>query len=323
MINIDTLATVLRVLGRSAPPRSMAPTPVSAVLAPARIGSGDGPSASTDHGPEAARDSTDVVTTVDEHGQRTPDTRPTPPLATAIMRATSGAPSPAISHIAISSAGTLLLDAMNVPQQERGPVIHAPNALLSSPPHDPPALARAIERAITSSGVFYESHVARWADNDFPAAELAREPQASWAVASPERAPPGASPGVTLLHEQAPTLLRQQLEAHEAHRLLLTAELWPGRQATLQFEEPGHTRDHAGGASPQEGERLWSTRIDLTLESLGNVTAVVALRNGEIQCNLRVGTRDAQARLNDARSDLDAALRRQSLALAQWAISHE
>jgi len=67
---------------------------------------------------------------------------------------------------------------------------------------------------------------------------------------------------------------------------------------------------------------VWSTRIDLTLPSLGKVTAVVALRNGEVQCQVQVATRDAEARLGDARADLDAALRSQSLDLAQCAISH-
>lgn len=314
MINVDTLAIVLRVLGRAAPPRSLAPAPVASVAPPSIVASEIRPALHANARADPERDSNDAVVSNDEHAPGTYATRAAPggsPVGPA-----TAAPAPSLGAIAISSAGTLLLDAMNVPHQERGPVIHAPAPLLASPPRDASVLARAIEQAITRSGVFYESHVARWAENDFAATELAHEPQSSWATAAGSEPPP-------LPHDQVAVLVRQQLEAHEAHRLLLTAELWPGQQASLRFEEPGHTRDHASETSPQDGERIWSTRIDLTLDSLGEVTAVIALRNGQIHCNLGVGTRDAHARLDDARADLDEALRRQSLELAQCAISHE
>ena len=40
-------------------------------------------------------------------------------------------------------------------------------------------LAQALRSAVTQSGLFYESHLARWVDSGFPQAELDREPQAA------------------------------------------------------------------------------------------------------------------------------------------------
>ncbi|HZQ60913.1 MAG TPA: flagellar hook-length control protein FliK, partial [Casimicrobiaceae bacterium] len=226
--------------------------------------------------------------------------------------------------IALSSAGSLLLDAMNVPHQEQGPVIHVAHPLLAMPAQEPSLLAHAIEQAITRSGVFYESHVARWADNDFPASELAQEPQADWRGPSPaSTAEPPTSQALVLPHADAPLLVRQQLEAHEQHRLVVITELWPGQRARIEFEEPGHTRDHADEDAPEHHDRAWSTRVDLTLESLGPVSAIISLRNDSIECRLSVASRDAQSRLSEARQDLDSALRRRSLELTQCSVTHE
>lgn len=335
MINVDTLAVVLRVLGRTPLPRANAPAPVYTVPPTARIGVEQQLQASVEHalsdpGPpgESARDAPRPAS---DHTQA-PSSRWTPGSASASgllpppasTRAPAATTPFAASAIALSPAGSLLLDAMHVPHHEQGPMIEVVHPLLSMPPQEPAELARAIERAVTRSGVFYDSHVARWAENDFPATELAREPQAAWSAAS--TAPSAGHAGAqapALPHADAPALLRQQLEAHEAHRLVVTTELWPGQRARLEFEEPGHTRDHARGDAPEHYDRAWSTRLEITLPSLGEVHAVISLCNDSVECRVSVASRDAQSRLDEARHDLDAALRRCSLELAQCSVSHE
>lgn len=336
MINVDTLAVVLRALGRTPAPRTDGPPAVYKVPPASRIDIEQQLPATVEHAVNTSSTGNEegVPALPSVGSSRVPSNMartatasstssvPTP-LATAMRGATALSSSPA-SSIALSPAGTLLLDAMNLPHQEQGPVIHVVQPLLSRPPQEPAELARAIEHAVTRSGVFYESHVARWAENAFPPAELAREPQAAWTAPSATAAAEHAtSKGAAVPHPDAPALLRQQLEVHEAHRLVVMTDLWPGQRARLEFEEPGHTRDHGRDDAPEQFDRAWSTRVDLTLPSLGGVRAVISLCNGTVECRLSVDSRDAQARLGEARQDFDEALRRCSLALAHCSVSHE
>jgi hypothetical protein len=78
-------------------------------------------------------------------------------------------------------------------------VTHAPAAptrqtepVLAVPPEHPADLPEPLARAVERSGLFYESHQARWVNGDYPLASLLREPQAQ--AGRPEAAKPEAMP---------------------------------------------------------------------------------------------------------------------------------
>lgn len=85
------------------------------------------------------------------------------------------------SDVSLSSAGKWLGTlATDFPVQERSvPVQSARPPLISGElPLDRPLIASRLREAVARSGLFYESHIARWREGSFPLAELMEEPQA-------------------------------------------------------------------------------------------------------------------------------------------------
>lgn len=329
MINVDTLAIVLRVLGRSEPTRSPAPVggvPRAAPVKPLTVDRALSPPLHDEATTAAMLEPRIVPGTEDAAEQRGDDHpraaiaqagRPAAPPYRTSQTASTPAPAPA-SRIALSIAGSLLLDALKAPDEHGTPTVRPHTALLPSSPADPGTLARAIERAITRSGMFYESHVARWANDDFPVEELALEPQWHWtAPGGADAAPqPGAAP-----HVDAPLLLRHQLEANEAHRVMLEAQLWAGQPARIVFEEAGHTREHTSHGPHRAAATPWSARIEIELETLGPVSAVLALCEDRLDVRLIVGEH-AKQRLQQATRDLEDALAGRGIDLARFVVDH-
>ena len=105
---------------------------------------------------------------------------------------------------ALSSGGQVIARALaqsaTEPPHQSKPVVTVPPTRAEDLP-DP--LARAVER----SGVFYESHQARWLDGDFPIERLLDEPQARWNAHPPPQAV--KAQGVVELAERTPPKLEQ------------------------------------------------------------------------------------------------------------------
>jgi len=144
------------------------------------------------------------------------------------------------------------------------------------------------------SGLFYESHVAEWAEGARPRADLAAEPQA-------RGMPPPTDPNTA-------QFINLQLNAHEQGRAAWQGQLWPGRDMQWDVE-----RDASGGQDHGDGEGggTWQSSLRLRFGALGEVAARVVLSGGQLHIRLDAedesvkGLLDAQrARLADA---LDAA----------------
>ncbi len=326
MINVHTVAVMLRALARGdtlrapLPPSAVARVRPAATLSPE---DGSSPALRVPVENQATRRAG-----VEDAGERVAQpARPgLPSAADGTGAASSGQRPSASGGVALSAGGALLLEALNAPAGARGPVIRASAPLLASPPREPPELARMLRNIVSQSGLFYESHVARWAAGEYPLEALAREPQAAWAepagpaaFAAAEAA--AAGPGVP--SQTAAGLVRAQIETHEAHRMIVSAELWPGQPARLEFEQSGHTREHRGAAASIQAEAAWTARIDIALASLGEVRIVVGMRDAAVHCRLVATSADSASRLGSARDDLAVALGRQAMTLAQCAVCHE
>jgi len=217
MINVDTLAVVLRVLGRAAPTIGVAASaPAVRVLPVAPVV--DDKALQSDTASEAARGEASDRRVTDEPSSASVAAGPRPLVSPRAIDTTSlpGAQYGRAAEIALSSAGALLLEALNLPDEnvlttsragatvgrapERsGPIVRNAAPLIAGAPIDAPALAQAIEKNIVRSGLFYESHLARWAANDFGRAELEREPQAAWQTHAADAEPTHVAPGAALM----------------------------------------------------------------------------------------------------------------------------
>jgi len=177
-----------------------------------------------------------------------------------------------------------------------------------------PALAAAFERALTTTGVFYEAHLARWIADDFTLAQLAREPQAAWTATMPDP----ASVSAPAMPEDAEKLaiVGRQLEALDTRTIVWSGLPWPGQHASIEIgeDERRSQSDDGHGASAQSS---WRTRITMTLPALGTVEAVLALRGDALEVRL-VASEAARARLALAHDELRGALAARSLELAAF-----
>ena len=161
-----------------------------------------------------------------------------------------------------------------------------------------PAFAAALSALVRDSGMFYESHVARWSRGQYPLTQLRREPQAVSASASGAVAAGDSMPGndsaariaaaapspATLVPAELQAIVREQLDLLERRGLGVTIEAWPGqtvllelRQRVDQDQARQGTPDAASDAAP------WATRLALELPHLGKLEAKIALSGDRLQ----------------------------------------
>ena len=200
------------------------------------------------------------------------------------------------ANASISTAGKALGDAVAAAQhagtQASAAVGRTP--LLDGPSADAATIAQALRDGIEKSGLFYESHVAEWAEGTRARADLALEPQA-------RGMPPPTNPDTA-------QLINLQLNAHEQGKIAWQGPLWPGQDLHWEVERDASSRQDGG-----EGEdgAAWQSSLRLRFGALGEVAARIVLSGDQLHIRLDApdagikGLLDAhQARLAQA---LDAA----------------
>lgn len=214
---------------------------------------------------------------------------------------------------ALSSAGRLISSLLS---EEPAPAPQPAKSILPGPPAVSSELTGPLARALAESGLFYESHQARWVEGDYPLERLLREPQAQLGGASTAlpaargseaaRATPalplateGAAAGEPSAEIMTPSqpraadeaqqpiarellaLVRNQLETLDSRQLTWLGELWPGQP--LRWEVGADD----GGHEAPEGQPGWRTRLALELPQLGGVDADLALAAGGVRLTVR------------------------------------
>ena len=199
----------------------------------------------------------------------------------------------------LSKAGKALGDVIAAAQQsetrQTAALGRAP--LLGAPSLDAAAIAASLRQGMEKSGLFYESHVAEWAQGARAQAELAAEPQARG------MAPP-SDPATA-------QLINLQLNAHEQARVAWQGQLWPGQELRWEIERDAPERGSGGdGDDGGGGQDSWQSSLTLRFGRLGEVAAKVVLSGGQLHIRLdapesvRARLEAGSGRLADA---LDAA----------------
>ncbi len=180
----------------------------------------------------------------------------------------------------------------------------------------PLAFATALAALVRDSGVFYESHLARWTRGQYPLAQLQVEPQANptGAGAAPAAASAfapdhpvqlsctpdtntatgaanrsngaEAAPKPLVASELQP-ILREQLGVLEHRSIAVTLEAWPGQQMALsihdQRDAPAPGDPDGRARSPAIDAAPWSTRLTLDLPRLGRLHVELGLTGNQMQ----------------------------------------
>jgi hypothetical protein len=136
---------------------------------------------------------------------------------------------------------------------------------------DPAQLAHQLQQAVAKSGLFYESHLAEWAEGKRPLAELMTEPQARKAPGTPPTEPATAQ------------LINQQLATHESGQLAWQGRLGPDQP--MRWEITREEKD-AAGAQRDADAPGWHSGLRLRFALLGEVEASVSLRGTRLHIEL-------------------------------------
>lgn len=237
---------------------------------------------------------------------------------------------------------------------EGAPAVRSQTPLVSNPEglprHDalPARLAEALNQAVRTSGLFYESHLAQFAAGKKPLKDLHHEPQGAMRIAgsAPEepapparqtapghpggdaplpgraadaasgtRGEPGAQAPVPGLDPQLQPLVRQQLEVLASQGFAWQGEPWPG--ARMHWEVQRDDEGDAGTRAPEDTH--WATRLTLHLPALGTVHTRLNLAGPHLV--MHIAAPQAAARLDGALEQLRARLLDQGLQPAQLSVT--
>jgi hypothetical protein len=227
--------------------------------------------------------------------------------ARSMARLPSGAADGA--NASISTAGKALGDVIAAAQkadtQASAAIGRTP--LLAAPSGDADAIAQALKDGLGKSGLFYESHVAEWAEGARSRADLAAEPQA-------RGMPPPTDPNTA-------QFINLQLNAHEQGRVAWQGQLWPGRDMHWDVERDAHS----GQDGDQADGTTWRSSLRLRFGALGEVAARVVLSGDRLHIRLDAPDAAVGSLLDAHRARLAQALDAAGTPLAQLAIhaAHE
>lgn len=159
---------------------------------------------------------------------------------------------------------------------------------------DPATIAAGLRQAVGKSGLFYESHVAEWAQGGRPLAELATEPQqqAAREGARPQLADPATAQFVNL-----------QLATQEQAQLSWQGQLWPGQPMEWDVRREDGEQEQDG---PEQA--VWHSRLRLRFPELGELDATLTFSNGALQVRLAADSEDSAALLRRHAPELAGAL---------------
>jgi len=233
------------------------------------------------------------------------------------------------SRAALSQTGKLISFLLTGQPAAGTTSLNGGQPLLATAPQTAAAtaqLAGTLGAAVAESGLFYESHQARWLAGQTDTAALLKEPQGRESAAALKTAPAtltgsaeSASAATTTTTTTAATtakteltpiaerllpLVHQQLDAIATHQLVWQGQIWPGQNMEWEIEDPA--RDSEGSAD--EPDATWNTTLRLTLPSLGGVEARLHLTPAGLAVRLIADDRATRNTLEAAESRLADAL---------------
>lgn len=235
--------------------------------------------------------------------------------------------SPAARAIASALASAYTTPGMPVTINGKAP-------LSAGGPPDTGKLSEGLQRALGDSGLFYESHVAEWAEGKRPLQDLQREPQMQRQAAAQAA---GRTPGEALAKAgalaagpdlSAAQMINQQLHTHEQGKVLWQGDAWPGQpmQWLVEREQP---RGEGGGKGRRDGGEgdaagtVWRSGVHFRFPMLGKVSANVALVGDQVHISVQSGAEDTAATLRAWAGALQQAMDAAGVPLSSLAIKAE
>ncbi|MFZ6861195.1 flagellar hook-length control protein FliK [Undibacterium sp. Ji67W] len=147
---------------------------------------------------------------------------------------------------------------------------------------DTQKLSNLLHREISTSGVFYESHLVDWADGKKTIADLALEPQS--------RLPPldndynGLKPGENSSYRELTQIIQQQFHTLESDSLRWQGELIAGQK--IEFEIRRDNPQKKTNQTKDDNEGFWQSEVRFTLPSLGAIATKIQLSGDHLRLTI-------------------------------------
>ncbi|MCG2582885.1 flagellar hook-length control protein FliK [Massilia sp. TS11] len=210
---------------------------------------------------------------------------------------------PASTPAAISASGRALAQVLAAnPAAPNQPVTQTQPVLDTAPP-PPPQLATRLEQTISQSGLFYESHLAEWAEGERPLAVLAEEPQMQKGDVRPS---------------DSAQFVNQQLNTQEQARVLWQGPIWPGTPMQWDIQREARGRPQSGQTA--DTADTWRSGLRLRLPALGQVEARLVLHGERLDLHLIAAEGASAQTLQQAAPALQQALAAAGLQLTAFSV---
>jgi hypothetical protein len=206
-------------------------------------------------------------------------------------------------------SGFLGATAQQIPAQATLGILRT---LLGEPPVDSSQVGRQLQLGLRESGLFYESHLARWFGGNFPLEDLLKEPQGRLshlkqpAVIAQATDPHTEDlaratlktgslevmeamvkragmnqPQEGVADQRTLAVVHEQLTALQNGQVLYRGDLFPGQQMEWSVREREARRNKEGGQ-----ERSWDTALEITLPKLGAISAKLKLDGNRVSIDI-------------------------------------
>lgn len=179
------------------------------------------------------------------------------------------------------------------------PTLSQTAPLLPAPPTTSHALPSILQQAIAQSGLFYESHLAQWANGRKSLDSVKQMPQSALP----------AHTAIMDLETPAPDtakilpIVQQQLQALETGQLHWRGDIWPDQAMEwIIHEQP------ANHADTIESPARWQTHLRLQLPKLSEINAALIIDAQGVRIKLNASAEATTHLMKDEQAALIAAL---------------
>lgn len=218
---------------------------------------------------------------------------------------------PPESTINLSPAAGLIGKYLQQAEQAGASSRFEATSVITQTPGNPQLMAQDLKHAISSSGLFYESHMNELVHGQRSLSAILQEPQnqlANQAAAGQPTNPVHPS--------QVAALMAQQLSILENQRLAWQGEVWPGQQMEWDIYQRQDAREHNPSTSPISQDELpIASELTLHLPHLGKVKATLYLANGHMRINIQAHEQEALSLLKQDSPSLISAMQKNGQAL--------
>lgn len=226
---------------------------------------------------------------------------------------TTGASRAMSTTIEISITGALIADVTRDCGDIKASGVVRASVPMAIKPSVPQAIAQALKRSLSESGLFYESHLVEWTEGTRALDTLRREPQAQFPLAvidATQGEDASAAPALATLDSplahQALGLIREQLNALTAQHISWHGPLWQGQPGKIEVG-----RDPLGPTDSTD--QVWHARLAVDLPELGAVEMTLALHGHILALSIATHEQAAHAMLSAEQASLLSSLEAQGL----------